>query len=227
MKKLLFFVFCALCALSVMAEEKFDMVYEASSMELPNASAGFSLGGYQTQNSNAGAFCGLMPTDDGETALYLGHNDPVRKWNSFYYRDVNADWQCITIDFKIAIIGESEKPQFSIGVNFKDMNRKNKNSYANVCLGKKVLQMGGTKPFEFGEGFRSFRMIADKVTNKYQLYDMDNGGKFINEFSVMHGTPQHKPCNISFGDGSSAVEGEVMLMYAKFAFDKKYIPNQK
>ena len=79
--------------------------------------------------------------------------------------------------------------------------------------------------FDFGDTFRTVRIVIDREKSNYKVYDLDNGNKVIGEFVLITGPAAAKPCTVSFGDGSSAVEGSVEVEYIKIAFDKKYIPN--
>lgn len=226
MKKLLTLALCAVIGLAAAAEETFDVVYEASSMKMP-MELGFKSAGYKFTKFEVPGYCGLIP-DNGKTVLYMDNADPKGKWNNFSKLFENADWNSFTFDIKLAVIGEGDKPQFNISAVFSDERRVNKNSFISVGFGKKIVQLGGTKfPFEFGVDYHAMRIVGDKLRNKFTVYDMDNGGKEIGSFVFMKGVPSQKVGSVSFGDGSSAVEGKVKIEYIKLAFNKTYYPAAK
>ncbi len=222
MKKIIVSALCAL-SLAVMAEEKFDVVFEASAMQMP-MELGFSNNGYKLTKFDVPGYCGLIPDGD-KTVLYMDNSDTRGKWNSFSKLFENTDWQSFTADVKIAIIGEGDKPQFSLSMVFKDERRVNKNCFISVSFGKKFIQLGGLKfPFEFGDNYKSLRIVGDKNRNKFFVYDMDNGGREIGNFVFMKGDVSQKVGYVCFGDGSSGIEGKAKLEYIKFAFDQTYYP---
>ena len=129
------------------------------------------------------------------------------------------------MEVKFRLIGDTDKKQFNISAIFKDVTRANKNSFITVEWSKNLLYVAGNNyNVTCGNEFRTFRIIIDRAKNRYTVYDMDNGGKEAGSFVLMTGSPAHKPCAVSFGDGSSSIEGKVELEYLKVAFDRTYYP---
>ncbi len=221
MKKFFAVALCALvgCGLYA-AEEVFDLVYKADSMELPTT-LGFKANGYQNKNANAPQFAGLAPNEDGDTVLLLNNQSKKLEWPTFSFIR-NEEFQTLTVDVTYRLADtESADPQFAISVIFKDNVRpKNRLGYANISL-KEINSMNGNINFASGTEFQSLRFVFDAKANSMEVYDLKTQ-KFLGKRWMANAAATSKVNFVSFGDGSSTIHGIVEIMEIKYAFDKKY-----
>ncbi len=205
-------------------EKYFDLEFSAEKNSSPSE-AGFVSQGYSNDPS-AGGYAGIRESD-GKKVFFLDNADPKRKWNNFELQAPDENWKKITIDVCFRLVGSGDKVQFNIGGYVKDPARKSQVAFFSAGFGKKCIAIPTLKEYDAIEGFRRFRIIVDRQQNFYKIYDMDQNGKLAGEFTLMTAPANSKACQLSFGDGSSGVEGQVELEYIKFAFNKTYYPEMQ
>ena len=226
MKKIFAVALCAFvgCGLYA-AEEVFDLVYKADSMEMPTA-VGFQSSGYQSKNANGAQYASLAPNDEGDTVLLLNHQDKKGEWPIFK-KVWDKDFKTVTVDITYRLADtETQDPQVCFYAALKDTKRpKNRFGFVNIAASKIVMANGNIE-FASGNTVQSLRFIVDADANAIEAYDLKTN-KFLGKKWMANAGEKTVVNTIAFGDGSSGIHGIAEIFEIKFAFDKKYIPAAK